>query len=86
MPLSPKAALAKDKATAGARLQHRHFATIAAIISYLNPDIREDVAVHFAHHLRHTNERFDMERFLRASGLDTVEYEKILRDQESLAG
>lgn len=73
--LTPESALRKDKANASSELQHRHFATIAAIIKTMEKvhnqehgfiDIRQDVAEHFANRLVATNPRFDRARFLRA--------------------
>jgi hypothetical protein len=51
-------------------MQHRHFATIAAIIAHLPEGrfMRDDVAVKFADELKSTNSNFDYTRFLRAAG------------------
>jgi hypothetical protein len=88
MPLSAKSALAKDRVSArvikSGFMQHRHFAYIAGIISRVSPDKRLEIARLFADYLRSTNDNFDTFRFLAATGIDTVEYETILRDQESL--
>ncbi|MEO1208426.1 MAG: hypothetical protein AAFX78_02690 [Cyanobacteria bacterium J06638_20] len=66
MTLTTESALAKDKRTGKAQMQHRHFATIAAIIASLPKPIRYDVAEHFAFELRETNPKFDIDRFLAA--------------------
>lgn len=71
MALTEKAAHRKDVGKV-ADMQHRHFATIATIISALDyagvdpVDVRAGVAGHFADALARTNTRFDRERFLRA--------------------
>lgn len=66
---------AKDLKSGYANMQHRHFATIAAIIRSMDKvhnqehgfiDIREDVAEHFADCLVKTNPAFDRQRFLAA--------------------
>jgi hypothetical protein len=73
--LTKESAARKDKNSAGCELQHRHSATIAAIIKRMAKvsnqehgfiDIRDDVADHFADELANTNPRFDRERFLAA--------------------
>lgn len=73
--LSTSAALNKDRNTGKASMEHRHFATIAAIIASMDSvhngthgfiDIRQDVAEHFADELRATNPKFDRKRFLAA--------------------
>jgi len=65
--LSTKIAYHKDRRSAEtARLEHRHFAAIAAIISTLPDAYSGLVAEHFANALRSTNPRFDRDRFLRA--------------------
>lgn len=72
MPLSNTAALAKDRRTGLAEMQHRHLATIAEIIRRLaydgtmSPADSEIVADHFARELRKTNPRFNAARFLAA--------------------
>lgn len=74
MALSDKAAHGKDVGKI-ADLQHRHFATIATIISryndadasrFENVADRDKIAEHFADNLARTNPKFDRERFLRA--------------------
>lgn len=74
MALSAAAAARKDRTTE-TMMQHRHFATIAAIIRDMDTvnnqehgfiDVREDVAEHFADVLAKTNPRFDRARFLAA--------------------
>lgn len=75
MALTDKSASRKD-AGKMAELQHRHFATIATIISKLDyagvdPDeVREGIAEHFARYLAETNAKFDRARFLRACSVD----------------
>lgn len=76
MALKPAAALRKDQTNAGSSMEHRHFATVAAIIkgmrrvgdSTSNFDA-DHVAHHFADELAPTNPRFDRARFLKACGL-----------------
>jgi len=77
--LTSAAALRKDTANASSDMQHRHFATVAAIIKSMDlvqngtgqgfVDARQDVAEHFATQLARTNPRFDRARFLRACGV-----------------
>lgn len=59
-------ALRKDRTTGKATMEHRHFATIAAIIGTFDPEDREHVANRFANELASTNPKFDRARFLRA--------------------
>lgn len=77
MPLKPKSAHAKDMRARPALMQHRHFATIAAIIRNMDvfaftgeemnaDDARCELAHHFAAGLAKTNPHFDRERFLAA--------------------
>lgn len=67
MALSTTAAAAKDKRTGMADMQHRHFATIAAIIKDFGyPQERQRIAEEFARKLRHTNPKFNRDRFLAA--------------------
>lgn len=68
MTLTTESALAKDKRTGKAEMQHRHFATVAAIIASLprNPVDRNSVAEHFADELADTNPKFNRDRFLAA--------------------
>ncbi len=78
MGLSTEAALNKDKRTGLAPLQHRHFATIAAILLdarsalFLRGEEDPNSALneYFAERLAETNPRFDRERFLKAAGND----------------
>jgi len=73
MALTTEAAARKDRTTR-TTLEHRHFATVAAIIRDMrgNLDLRfsqgevDRVAEHFAAELRSTNPRFDRKRFLAA--------------------
>lgn len=69
--LKPEAALRKDKTNASSTMEHRHFATIAAIIAKMPyPEgVRVKLAEYFADELRHTNPRFDRARFLKACGV-----------------
>lgn len=78
MALTTEAATRKDKTTGLSEMQHRHFATVAAIIASMSKvnnqehgfiDVREDVAEHFADELAKTNPRFDRARFMRACGV-----------------
>ena len=78
MTLSTAAALRKDKTDAVSGMEHRHFATVAAIIANMPTvhngeqgfvDVRQDVAYHFANGLARTNPRFDRARFLTACGV-----------------
>lgn len=73
MALMTEATARKDKINAGAILQHRHFATIAAIIAdHPGPSatVRRQMATHFANGLSNTNPKFDRARFLRACGVE----------------
>jgi len=73
MPLTMESALRKDKSSGKGSLEHRHFATIAAIITEISvPDesYRETLAKEFAWSLASTNPRFDKARFLRACGVE----------------
>lgn len=69
MALSTKAAASKDIRTGKSEMQHRHFATVAAILRMLPLDTltQEKVARHFADELGDTNPRFDRTRFLKAA-------------------
>lgn len=66
--LTEKSALSKDKMTGKADMQHRHFATVAAIIRELPADVYgpKQVAELFADELSDTNHNFNRARFLRA--------------------
>lgn len=68
MPLTTQAAHRKDINTGISDMQHRHFATVAAIIRSLpmTDADRECVAEHFAGELRYSNPKFDRKRFLAA--------------------
>lgn len=73
MALSNVSALSKDKRTGKAELQHRHFATIAAIISDCSStNTRRAMARHFADSLPQTNIKFDRDRFLAACGEENL--------------
>lgn len=71
MALSTAAAARKDKTTGKTEMQHRHFATVAAIIASLphGAKIQRQVAEHFADELATTNGKFDRRRFLQACDL-----------------
>jgi hypothetical protein len=72
--LTPESAARKDRAQpSGDAMQHRHFATIAAIIRNRFGErqtstewTQDDIANAFADELARTNPRFDRARFLRA--------------------
>lgn len=74
--LSQEAAHRKDQTQpSGNKMEHRHFATVAAIIRSMPTvhngehgfiDVRQEVAEHFADALTATNTKFDRARFLRA--------------------
>lgn len=73
MALTPRSALNKDRTSGKGELQHRHFATIAAILADLDGENsgvsrgqHRDICEHFADHLAETNPRFDRDRFLAA--------------------
>jgi len=76
--MTDSAAIQKDRTSGLGEMQHRHFATVAAIIRSMEKvnnqehgfiDVREDVAHHFADNLAGTNPRFDRRRFLIACGV-----------------
>jgi len=76
MPLTAESALRKDQTNGhgSAKLEHRHFAFIAATIKAM-PDHaatlrtqKRSVALAFADACAGTNPRFDRARFLRACG------------------
>lgn len=73
MALTTEAALRKDHASALSTMEHRHFATVAAIIKDMDGEdfegLRPVIARTFADGLRHTNPKFDRARFLRACGV-----------------
>lgn len=66
MALSTTAALSKDKTTGKSEMQHRHFATVAAILVNLKAD--KDTCEAWADELAPTNPKFDRARFLAACG------------------
>lgn len=71
--LTTESATRKDLSNARkATFEHRHFATVAAIIkdmrAYLPGNTGDRVAEEFADSLAGTNPRFDRARFLRACG------------------
>ena len=72
MPLTKESAARKDKRTGLAPMQHRHFATIAAIINEMKAGTgyKTDLAETFAERLAETNPKFDRERFLAACGVE----------------
>lgn len=67
MALKTDAALRKDQLGAryGATLEHRHFAVIAGILKERGDD--PATVADWADRLRHTNPRFDRERFILAA-------------------
>jgi hypothetical protein len=58
----------KDMRAPKAQMQHRHYATIAAIIRDIpnTDDLRAGIAQHFARRLTGTNPGFNKERFIAA--------------------
>lgn len=71
MPLSAQTATRKDRNAGYCDMEHRHFATIAAIIREMRgaetaENTVDHVAEHFARELAKTNPRFDRRRFLVA--------------------
>lgn len=60
----------KDLNAKTARFEHRHFATVAAIIRNMPAQGRADIARQFARELRTTNPRFQASRFLAACGVE----------------
>jgi len=74
MTLETKAAHRKDLTSGISEMQHRHFATIAAIIREMDRGLvacstdatRNFVAELFADRLGRTNSNFNRDRFLRA--------------------
>ncbi len=74
MALTTEAALRKDRTTAPVPMQHRHYATIAAVIKGRIEPVPDGhltskhVAEIFAQELAATNPRFDRRRFLTACG------------------
>jgi len=72
MPLTVESAARKDRTSGNGsvRLEHRHFAFIAATIASMPGDIeRRIAAIHFAHECAATNPKFDRARFLAACGI-----------------
>lgn len=72
MALKIEAALRKDRTNTNSTMEHRHFATVAAILADMPArwsQRRVDIINHFADALRHTNPKFDRARFLRACGV-----------------
>lgn len=69
--LTEQSALRKDKNTGISTMEHRHFATIAAILKGKN-DLANygPFCRHFARELANTNPRFDRKRFLAACGIE----------------
>lgn len=81
MALSTKAAARKDIRTGKSEMQHRHFATVAAILRMLPLDThtQEIVVNHFADELADCNPKFDRHRFFKAalpSGADFMTSEE----------
>lgn len=72
--LTTESAQRKDQNNARkATFEHRHFATVAAIIKDMDGEdfegLRGTIARRFADELAGTNPRFDRSRFLRACGV-----------------
>lgn len=72
MALTTEAALRKDRTSAHSTMEHRHFATIADILSR-NADLANHGAIcrRMAAALASTNPKFDNTRFLRACGVES---------------
>lgn len=75
MPLSPAAALRKDRhCTPRPKMTHQHFALIAQTVrdlqSIMTPDKVDETARRFANVLWYTNPNFDRARFLAACGVE----------------
>lgn len=79
MALTPESALRKDKRTGKDHMQHRHFATVAAILANA-PDFTKGnsgnptrahrkLCEYFADELAGTNQNFNRGRFLAACGI-----------------
>ena len=67
MALTTAAAHRKDLIASLGDMQHRHFATIAAIIrESVADDMQDEVARVFSNRLHETNPKFDADRFLKA--------------------
>lgn len=67
--LKPDAAARKDRTSGNGstRLEHRHFAWLAATIrDWPVPSERAEMATYFADACTHTNPNFDRRRFLSA--------------------
>lgn len=76
MALTTEAALRKDRTSAKSTMEHRHFATVAAVIRRatfhgFNQEEQRRMADQFAHELAGTNPKFDRARFLRACGVES---------------
>lgn len=74
MALTQSAAAAKDARNGLSEMQHRHFATVAAIIKSMRHEDESNFQVdrtahHFANELAKTNTRFNRTRFLDACGV-----------------
>lgn len=68
MALTVEAATRKDANAGKSEMQHRHFATIATILTNMNAD--RETCERWADELAPTNYKFDRRRFLRACGHD----------------
>lgn len=71
MTLTIESAARKDAANAhAATFEHRHFATVAAIIkdlrTFMPSKAHDTMTAHFADAMARTNPRFDRRRFLAA--------------------
>lgn len=70
--LTAQTALAKDIRTGLSPMQHRHFATVAAIIATMPDRPSAEVAAHhFAAELPATNPKFNRARFLAACNVES---------------
>ena len=74
MALNAETAFRKDRRTGKTKMEHRHFATVAAIIAddlatVATDNERRAIAEVFANGLAGTNPRFDRRRFLKACGV-----------------
>jgi hypothetical protein len=83
MALTQESAFRKDQTMpSGNKMEHRHFAVVAGILSAARPAglnmqkaqwaYWQHMARTFADELAHTNPRFDRQRFLRACGYDPM--------------
>lgn len=86
--MTPQAQTRKDRRSAGGvdTLQHRHLAAIAGIIAKISPDMRPDIAKHFAVQIKAGNSRFDFDRFIRACEVELIPpFERVRATKKDLA-